>query len=86
MIVDLSTSEASTVAEGFKKALLDARIPASTKVLGPSIRGGEKARVILTASENDFPDLTQFVSDFVKYRAIAKKEPLQVRIDPYSLS
>jgi len=86
MIVDLSTSEASTVAEGFKKALLDARIPASTKVLGPSIRGGEKARIILTASENDFPDLTQFVSEFVKHRAIAKKEPLQVRIDPYSLS
>ena len=86
LIVDLSTSEASTVAEGFKKALLDARIPASTKVLGPSIRGGDKARIILTASENDFPDLTQFVSEFVKHRAIAKKEPLQVRIDPYSLS
>lgn len=86
LIVDLSTSEASTVAEGFKKALLDARIPASAKVLGPSIRGGEKARIILTASENDFPDLTQFVGEFVKHRAIAKKEPLQVRIDPYSLS
>jgi primosomal protein N' (replication factor Y) len=74
------------VAEGIKKALLDARIPASTKVLGPSIRGGEKARIILTASENDFPALTQFVGEFVKHRAIAKKEPLQVRIDPYSLS
>ncbi len=86
MIVDLSTLEASTVAEGIKKALLDARIPASTKVLGPSIRGGEKARIILTASENDFPALTQFVGEFVKHRAIAKKEPLQVRIDPYSLS
>jgi primosomal protein N' (replication factor Y) len=86
MIVDLSISEASTVAEGFKKALLDARIPPSTKVLGPSIRGGEKARIILTASENDFPALTQFVGEFVKHRAIAKKEPLQVRIDPYSLS
>jgi len=86
LIVDLSISEASTVAAGLKKALLDARIPASTKALGPSIRGGDKARIILTASENDFPDLTQFVSEFVKHRAIAKKEPLQVRIDPYSLS
>ena len=36
LTVDLNTSEASTVAEGFKKALLDSRIPASTKVLGPS--------------------------------------------------
>ena len=86
LTVDLLTSEASTVAEGFKKALLDSRIPASTKVLGPSIRGGDKARIILTASENDFSDLTQFVGEFVKHRAIAKKEAIQVRIDPYSLS
>ena len=86
LTVDLATSEASTVAEGFKKALLDARIPASTKVLGPSIRGGDKARIILTASESDFSDLTQFVGEFVKHRAIDKKEAIQVRIDPYSLS
>jgi primosomal protein N' (replication factor Y) len=86
LTVDLLTSEASTVAEGFKKALLDSRIPASTKVLGPSIRGGDKARIILTALENDFPDLTQFVGEFIKHRAIAKKESIQVRIDPYSLS
>jgi primosomal protein N' (replication factor Y) len=86
LTVDLATSEASTVAEGFKKALLDARIPSSTKVLGPSIRGGDKARIILTASEFDFADLTHFVGEFVKHRAIAKKEAIQVRIDPYSLS
>jgi primosomal protein N' (replication factor Y) len=86
LTVDLATSEASTVAEGFKKALLDSRIPASTKVLGPSIRGGDKARIILTASESDFSDLTLFVGEFVKHRAIAKKEAIQVRIDPYSLS
>ena len=86
LTVDLLTSEASTVAEGFKKALLDSRIPGSTKVLGPSIRGGDKARIILTASESDFSDLTQFVGEFVKHRAIAKKEAIQVRIDPYSLS
>lgn len=86
LTVDLATSEASTVAEGFKKALLDSRIPVSTKVLGPSMRGGDKARIILTASETDFFVLTQFVGEFVKHRAIAKKEAIQVRIDPYSLS
>ncbi len=86
LTVDLFTSEASIVADGFKKALLDSRIPATTKILGPSIRGGDKARIILTAPENDFPDLTQFVGEFVKHRAIAKKEAMQVRIDPYSLS
>jgi primosomal protein N' (replication factor Y) len=86
LTVDLNTSEASTVAEGFKKALLDSRIPASTKVLGPSLRSGDRARIILKASESDFSDLTQFLGEFVKHRAIAKKEAIQVRIDPYSLS
>jgi primosomal protein N' (replication factor Y) len=86
LTVDLLSSEASTVADGFKKALLDSRIPATTKILGPSIRGGDKARIILTASGDDFPVLTQFVGEFVKHRAIAKKESIQVRIDPYSLS
>lgn len=86
LTVDLLTSEASTVADGFKKALLDSRIPATTKILGPSIRGGDKARIILTASGDDFPVLTQFVGEFVKHRAIAKKESIQIRIDPYSLS
>jgi primosomal protein N' (replication factor Y) len=86
LTVDLNTSEASAVAEGFKKALLDSRIPASTKVLGPSIRSGDRARIILTASKSDFSDITQFVGEFVKHRAIAKKEAIQVRIDPYSLS
>ena len=86
LTIDLLTREASTVADGFKKALLDSRIPASTKILGPSIRGGDKARIILTASLNDFSQLTQFVGEFVKHRAIAKKEAIQVRIDPYSLS
>jgi len=86
LIIDLVTREASAVADGFKKALLDSRISSSTKVLGPSIRGGDKARIILTASLNDFSQLTQFVGEFVKHRAIAKKEAIQVRIDPYSLS
>lgn len=86
LTIDLVTREASAVADGFKKALLDSRIPASTKILGPSIRAGDKARIILTASLNDFSNLTQFVGEFVKHRAIAKKEAIQVRIDPYSLS
>lgn len=86
LTLDLLTCEASAVTEGFKKALLDSRIPASTKILGPSMRGGDKARIILTASETDFFVLTQFVGEFVKHRAIAKKEAIQVRIDPYSLS
>jgi primosomal protein N' (replication factor Y) len=86
LTIELSAAESTSVADGFKKALLDLRIPSSTKVLGPSIRTGDKARIILTASHESFPDLNKFVADFVKHRAVTKKEPIQVRVDPYSLS
>jgi len=86
LTIDLSVAEATSVVEGFKKALLDQRLPASTMVLGPSLRTGDKARIILTASTQSFPDLTKFVADFIKHRAVTKKEQVQVRVDPYSLS
>jgi primosomal protein N' (replication factor Y) len=84
--LDVSMKEASSIAEGFKKALLDLRIPASTKVLGPSIRSADIARILLTASLSDFPQLTLFLSEYVKHRAVTKKDPIQLRIDSYSLS
>ena len=84
--IDLSVTESSSVVDGFKKALLDQRIPPSTKILGPALRAGDKARIILTASPQSFPELTRFVADFVKHRAVTKKESIQVRVDPYSLS
>jgi primosomal protein N' (replication factor Y) len=86
LTIDLSVAESTSVVDGFKKALLDQRVPPSTKVLGPSLRTGDKARIILTASPQSFPDLTKFVTDFVKHRAVTKKEQIQVRVDPYSLS
>ena len=86
LTIDLSVAESTSVVDGFKKALLDQRVPSSTRVLGPSLRTGDKARIILTASPQSFPDLTKFVTDFVKHRAVTKKEQIQVRVDPYSLS
>ena len=84
--IDVAIKEASSIAEGFKKALLDLRIPPSTKVFGPSIRSAEVARILLTASLDDFAQLTVFLSEYVKHRAVTKKDPIQLRIDPYSLS
>lgn len=84
--LDVGLNEASSIAEGLKKALLDLRIPASTKVLGPSVRSGNVARILLTSSLADFTQLTIFLSEYVKHRAVTKKDPIQLRIDPYSLS
>ena len=84
--LDVSVKEASSIVDGFKKALLDQRIPENTTVLGPSIRNSETARIILTAGSAEFDRLTNFLSEYVKHRAVTKKDSIQVRIDPYSLS
>ena len=84
--IDVDVKEASSIAEGLKKALLDMRIPASTKILGPSIRSVSTARILLTANLSEFAKLTVFLGEYVKHRAVTKKDPIQLRIDPYSLS
>jgi primosomal protein N' (replication factor Y) len=86
VLLDLPVKEASTIAEGLRKSLLEQRIPDSSRILGPSIRNPETARILITASSSDFPRLTEFLTEYIKHRAITKKNPMEVRIDPYSLS
>jgi primosomal protein N' (replication factor Y) len=86
VFLDVPVKEASAIAEGLRKSLLEQRIPDSSRILGPSIRNPETARVLITASISEFPRLTEFLSEYVKHRAITKKSPIELRIDPYSLS
>ena len=86
VVLDVPVKEASAIAEGLKKSLLEQRIPESSRILGPSIRNTETARVLVTTSSSDFPQLTEFLTEYIKHRAITKKNPIEVRIDPYSLS
>lgn len=86
VFLDVPVKEASAIAEGLRKSLLEQRIPDSSRILGPSIRNPETARVLITASISDFPRLTEFLSEYIKHRAITKKSPIELRIDPYSLS
>lgn len=86
LTIDVAIKEATSLVDGFKKALLDSRLPVSSKIMGPAMRPGEQARILLTASLADFPALTIFISEYIKHRAITKKDPVQVWVDPYSLS
>ena len=86
VVLDVPVKEASAITDGLKKSLLQKRIPDSSRILGPAIRNPETARVLVTVSSSDFPRLTDFLTEFVKHRAITKKVPIEVRIDPYSLS
>ena len=84
--LDIGIKEAPALADGFKKAILDKRLPTSTRVFGPAVRNSEIARILVTVEPQDFEMLRRFLKEFVAKRAISKKEPIQIRIDPYSLS
>jgi primosomal protein N' (replication factor Y) len=84
--IEVDSSEATSIVSGFKKALLDKRLPASTAVLGPAQSTGNVSRILLTANLADSDELLKFVGDYIRHRAVTKKKSLAVRVDPYSLT
>ena len=85
-ILELDEMDALSVASGFKKALLAGRLPASTRILGPSIANSAVARILITASLSDGAELVEVLHEFQRRRGISKKKLVTLRIDPYSLS
>lgn len=84
--IEVGAKEATLLANGFKKALLDLRLPASTKILGPALDGKAGAKIILLSSLRDGGALVDFLHEFARKRSIAKKDSIRLRVDPYSLN
>lgn len=80
------TKEATLLISGFKKSLLESRLPKSTKILGPALQPDGKAKVILLANVAEASLMIDFIHEFIRRRSVAKKNPLKLRIDPYSLT
>ncbi len=86
IVIEVESSEATSIVSGFKKALLDVRLPGSTRVLGPAQSNGNLSRILLTADLADSDQLLKFVSDYNRHRAVTKKKSISLRVDPYSLT
>ena len=86
IVLEVENSEATSIVSGFKKALLDSRLPASTKVLGPAQKSGDSSRILLTADLDQGEQLLKFVGDYMRHRAVTKKKSISIRVDPYSLT
>ena len=86
VIIDTETKEATGIIAGLRKAVLDMRLPSSVVVLGPSQRSGDVARILLTCDLLQSEEFLNFLHEFIRHRAIAKKSKLFIRVDPYSLS
>jgi len=84
--LDVESNEATSIVSGFRKAILDERVPASTKVLGPAQRNGSTSRILLLTNMCDGAELLKFISEYARHRAVTKKKAIVLRVDPYSLS
>ena len=78
--------DAIVFANGFKKSILEGRLPPSTKVLGPAFIADNNAKIILLADLSDSPRLVEFIHEFARRRSVAKKSALKFRVDPYALT
>lgn len=78
--------ESILFSNGFKKSILEGRLPSSTKVLGPALTTDDNAKIILLASLSDSPKLVEFVHEFARKRSVGKKSALKFRVDPYALT
>jgi primosomal protein N' (replication factor Y) len=86
IVMEVENSEATSIVAGFKKALLDKRLPQTTRVLGPAQISGNVSRILLTADLVDSENLLKFVGDYIRHRAVTKKKSISLRVDPYSLT
>ena len=84
-VISGSAKDFTFIAAGFRKAIIDERIPSSIKVFGPSDIGKGEAKVVLYCPQQDAKTLTLFLHELARKRSIAKKDYLRIRIDPYSL-
>jgi len=84
--MEVENSEATSIVSGLKKALLDKRLPESTRVLGPAQSSGNNSRILLTADLADSENLLKFVGDYIRHRAVSRKKNISLRVDPYSLT
>ena len=84
--ISAQSSEAVFITNGFKKSLLEGRLPSSTRVLGPAITTSGNSKIILLVETNDAQKLVDFIHEFGRKRSLAKKSALKYRVDPYALT
>ncbi|CAB5042252.1 unannotated protein [freshwater metagenome] len=84
-VISGSAKDFTSLAAGFRKAIIDERIPSSVKVFGPTDIGKGEAKIVLYCPQQDAKALTIFIHELARKRSIAKRDYLRIRIDPYSL-
>jgi primosomal protein N' (replication factor Y) len=84
--LDIEKSESAALLRGLEKSRDENRLPASTRMLGPSELKSGDYRILLLAPVLEGEKLVSLIHEFQRRRSAAKKNQVSVRVDPYSLS
>ena len=84
--LEIESGEAPALIRGLKSAQSSGRLPASTRILGPSQAASGKSRLLLLVPIDEGEELVSLIHEFQRKRSISKKTLASLRIDPYSLS
>ena len=84
--LDIDSSESATLVRALNKSRDEGRLPASTRILGPSTLNTATHRILLLAPLEDGEALVLLMHEFQRRRSATRKKLATLRIDPYSLS
>lgn len=84
--LDIEESQSSSLIRGLTASIASGRLPASTRILGPTQPRSGLSRILLLSDIEDGQQLVSLMHEFQRKRSIAKKPLASLRIDPYSLS
>ena len=84
--LDIDSTESATLVRALNKSRDEGRLPASTRILGPSTLNTTTDRILLLAPLEDGEALVLLMHEFQRRRSATRKKLATLRIDPYSLS
>ena len=86
VLIDCPTKEATSLKTGLTMAISEGRIPQGTRAIGPHPHSSEISRLSLAVPVNEADVLIAFLHELQRRRNISRKDLLNMRVDPYSLS
>jgi len=86
VLLKVNTKEAILIANGLRTATAQGRIPASIKILGPTVIDASDSKIVVNCDPNDCLATVAFLHELQRRRSISKKNLLVMRVAPYSFS
>jgi primosomal protein N' len=84
-VITLDKSEAVVLRNGFTKSVTDGRLPPETKVVLVDGDGDSESKIVVSVSVADRELLSTFLRELSRKRALSKKTPINIALDPYTL-